>query len=899
MYRVLIRLLVLILCSLPAFVTAATTQSIHVEWGYTPPSEPAVTGFKLYQEGAFACQTPDAAATAMDCQVALTAETTNFTLTATFNDGTESPHSAPFAFTTPTSGETTPPPSTEPPTQPTGSKLFTFSWQSTADPASLQGYRIYLNNSLLCETTTPTATTLACHADLIKGVMTFSMTQVATTGTESASSNLLVFDPTAYPELFNTKLVTFTWEYSGTTDVSGFRFYQNNVLICQTTDHTVRELGCTVEISSNPVTYGMTAVYADGTASNPSNLLTYNSVTSGGDTSGDAPLLAIIVANTVSGPAPLAVAFNASTSTGDISTYQWDFGDGSVASGVSASHTYAIAGAYIAKLTLTSSSGQTSSATVTVTASQTTTPPPPPKTPPSAVISSSAAAGAAPLAVNFDGSGSTANNATITSHAWSFGDGSSATGASTAHTFASAGTFSTTLTVTDSNGLTATASTPVVVTAPVSTNNAPTAAISATPVSGTVPLTVTFNGGGSTDSDGSISSFVWNFGDGSSATGPTATHTYTTAASFTATLQVTDNQGAKGTASATITAQTEEQKPALNMEMAEISVSDQWVRVPLQSTFANPIVVAGPPAFANAEPCVIRLRNVSNTGFDIRLTEWNYLNGPHPAEVISYLVMEKGRHALPDGSSVEAGSFTGTTSIKTVKFSKALAKTPIVLTTVASMNEADTISGRIKTVTTTGFAYYFREQEKNTNTHVNETVNFIAWEPGKGTVGQVQFVAAATAKAVTNTWYKAAFPSSFTQSPLVLADMQTTANTDTSALRQQQLTATGFQVKVEEEQSKDSEVTHPAETVGYLAISQVEVKALATFTWEFDSAQEASINGFEIQANGETICISSNPTARKLSCEISQPYGQTAFTILAVEISGSTSSVSNSLTYTP
>lgn len=814
MYRSLIRLLVMLVCSLPVFATAVTTQSIHVEWGYTPPSAPAVTGFKLYQEGAFACQTQDAAATAMDCQVTLTADTTNFTLTATFSDGTESPHSAPFAFSTSTG----------------------------ATPAP---------------------------------------------------------DPT----VTGTHLTSFAWDYSGSA-VAGFRVYQNSIQVCETLNPAARQLACVVTLPSGTVTYAITAVNTDGTETSLSNLLTYTPTITGTTPEEPPPtvteLKAVIVANTVSGPAPLAVAFNASTSTGDISTYQWDFGDGSVASGVSASHTYTTAGSYIAKLTLTSKSGQTNSATVTVTASQTATPPPTPKTPPSAVISSSAAAGAAPLAVNFDGSGSTASNATITSHAWSFGDGSSATGATASHTFASAGTFSTTLTVTDSNGLTATASTPVVVTAPVSTNKAPIAAISATPISGTVPLTVTFNSSGSKDSDGSISSYVWNFGDGSSATGATATHTYTTAASFTATLQVTDNQGAKGTASTSITAQAAAQKPALNMEMGEISVSDKWVRVSLQSTFSNPIVVAGPPTFANAEPCVIRVRNVSSTGFDIRLTEWNYQDGVHPAEVISYLVMEKGRHTLPDGSSVEAGSFAGTTSAKTVSFSKALAKAPVVLTTVASMNEADTIAGRIKNVTTTGFAYSFREQEKNYNKHVNETVNFIAWEPGKGTVGQVQYVAAATPNAVTNTWYKTAFPSAFTQAPLVLADMQTTANTDTSALRLQQLTTTGFQVKVEEEQSKDSEVTHPAETVGYLAISQAaEEKVLITFTWDFDAALEATINGFQILANGEQICTSDTATARQLSCEISKPTGPTAFTIQAMEKTGSNSTSSNSITYTP
>jgi len=90
----------LIYC-LTAVASAAT--SIHVEWGYTPPSEPTIIGYNLYQEGILACQTQDSHATFMDCQVTLTAPTNNFTLTAAFSDGTESPHSAPFAFSLQTS----------------------------------------------------------------------------------------------------------------------------------------------------------------------------------------------------------------------------------------------------------------------------------------------------------------------------------------------------------------------------------------------------------------------------------------------------------------------------------------------------------------------------------------------------------------------------------------------------------------------------------------------------------------------------------------------------------------------------------------------------------------------------------------------------------------------------
>ena len=106
MQRNVIRFLALLICGLTIAVSSAA-KSIHVEWGFTPPTEPTVTGFKLYQEGSAVCQTQDPNATAMDCEVTLTAATTNFTLTATFSDGTESPHSSPFAYV---SSDFSPPP---------------------------------------------------------------------------------------------------------------------------------------------------------------------------------------------------------------------------------------------------------------------------------------------------------------------------------------------------------------------------------------------------------------------------------------------------------------------------------------------------------------------------------------------------------------------------------------------------------------------------------------------------------------------------------------------------------------------------------------------------------------------------------------------------------------------
>jgi len=88
-------------------------------------------------------------------------------------------------------------------------------------------------------------------------------------------------------------------------------------------------------------------------------------------------------------------------------------------------------------------------------------------------------------------------------------------------------------------------------------NQPPTAAITANPTNGPVPLTVDFDGTGSSDPEGKPLSYSWDLnGDGTfgDAAGPTASFTYMTAGVYHASLRVTDDQGATDTTSVTVTA---------------------------------------------------------------------------------------------------------------------------------------------------------------------------------------------------------------------------------------------------------------------------------------------------------------------------------------------------------
>jgi len=93
-------------------------------------------------------------------------------------------------------------------------------------------------------------------------------------------------------------------------------------------------------------------------------------------------------------------------------------------------------------------------------------------------------------------------------------------------------------------------SVPIVSSVPI--NQPPTAVITAARMSGTAPLIVSFNGSGSTDPDGIIAAYSWNFGDGTTSAAANPSHTYASAGTYTATLTVTDNNNASARTAATI-----------------------------------------------------------------------------------------------------------------------------------------------------------------------------------------------------------------------------------------------------------------------------------------------------------------------------------------------------------
>ena len=219
---------------------------------------------------------------------------------------------------------------------------------------------------------------------------------------------------------------------------------------------------------------------------------------------------------------------------GLIASYQWNFGDGTSGSSASTGHTYALGRGYAVTLTVTDDAGLTGTLTANVTANA------------APVASFTALCNGATCA--FDASASVDPDGAITAYVWDFGDGQRGYSPMLTHTYATTGTFTVRLLVWDDSGVGSVG---------LDQTNVTVLAVNVSPVASFSSLcpavTCTFDASGSSDPDGTITSYAWNFGDGTTGSGVTVSHTYGTGGTYAVTLTVTDNAGTSATRAQSVT----------------------------------------------------------------------------------------------------------------------------------------------------------------------------------------------------------------------------------------------------------------------------------------------------------------------------------------------------------
>ncbi len=237
-----------------------------------------------------------------------------------------------------------------------------------------------------------------------------------------------------------------------------------------------------------------------------------------------------------------SATFNGSSSydlDGAIVDHFWDFGDGYFQSGAIAVHAYSQVGNYTVILNVIDNDGLWDAEIKTIEVRDT----------PSVYFIYFPVLPLMDQSVDFNASLSEPNGGYITGYLWDFGDGGAGSGVVVSHTYTAFGNYTVVLTVTDSEDLNGT------YTKVIRIGASPNAVFTYSPEQPWLLSTVTFNASLSLDSDGLVTAYEWDFGDGNATTvySPIASHFYHASGNFTVVLTVYDDDGFSGLSSTTLT----------------------------------------------------------------------------------------------------------------------------------------------------------------------------------------------------------------------------------------------------------------------------------------------------------------------------------------------------------
>ena len=371
-------------------------------------------------------------------------------------------------------------------------------------------------------------------------------------------------------------------------------------------------------------------------------------------------------------------------------------------------------------------------------------------------------------------------------------------------------------------------------------NNAPVADDQAVSTDEDTPVAITLT---ASDVDGDLLTYsvVSDPSHGTlSGTAPDVTYTpdpgYNGSDSFT--FKANDGQADSNTATVSITVTA--LGPTAQLESGSVTVGGDHGTVNLDNAYVNPVVVCSVQYNNNTAPVVARVSNVTSTSFNVWLQ--NPSGGAVVAENVSYLVVEQGTWTI-DGVKVEAQTYLSTVTDENNSwvgeaqgYGQSYTK-PVVLGQVMSENDPDWSvfwcqgSSRTAPPSATALKTGKTVGEDTDTTRADETIGFIVFEAGHGTIGGVEFealVGADTVRGVTESPpYVYSFDTAFSSAPQVaittLAGMDGGnggwAQTHGSTLA----TTTSMYLSIDEDQVTDDERNHTNEQVSYVVFEAAVV----------------------------------------------------------------------------
>jgi len=173
-------------------------------------------------------------------------------------------------------------------------------------------------------------------------------------------------------------------------------------------------------------------------------------------------------------------------------------------------------------------------------------------------------------------------------------------------------------------------------------------------------------------------------------------------------------------------------------------------------------------------------------------------------------------YTLPNGKRLVAGVMENVTHRwKIVQLPIGFSTTPLIFTQVSTVNESAPAITRLRNVSTNQFEMKLQEEKANSGERTGESVAWFAIEEG---VQLSEYQLETMVENVGSIEENINFQQAFTELPAFFTSMQTTFDRETAYPRNKALSPTGVSVKIQEEESADSDNSHATEKLAYLAI---------------------------------------------------------------------------------
>jgi len=280
------------------------------------------------------------------------------------------------------------------------------------------------------------------------------------------------------------------------------------------------------------------------------------------------------------------------------------------------------------------------------------------------------------------------------------------------------------------------------------------------------------------------------------------------------------------------------------MEVKRISVPAQgdtpgkWFQFYFDNEFPEPPIVIAEPdmSYNGGEEMVFRLKDITTTSFYIRQQEPSNRDDSHTNERVTYIAIPPGAWTTIEGDVlIQAGRFQTDNWIQKssgtwtyISYPYSYSSAPVVFSQIQDYTYTGFAQTREKEISNTRFAVAPQPEEKVTSPpSTTVTIGWIAIN--KGFVGTIDGLKSETGTVTgdcnvyDNTWCTINFQQEYT-SPAAIAMMQTYNGGDPAHLRGDDITTTSWKIRIEEDQTYDSERDHVSETHGYWVIDNTRTK---------------------------------------------------------------------------